>query len=137
VHVFFVQVMLINGGQALEDDEKVHVYSAGTETNPIYVFDKSAIENLSLPETSPLQIPPGANTHWIVKSVLILRYLKMKSMGMCRSKRNWSLILLDWVQSILRQEIWRFGCSSHTSKFVKIWHIWAVLGNFQDNRNIF
>nr|CAB3265454.1 RB1-inducible coiled-coil protein 1 [Phallusia mammillata] len=38
------QVMLINGGQALEDDAKVCTYAAGTETNPIYVFDKSSIE---------------------------------------------------------------------------------------------
>ncbi|XP_076804307.1 uncharacterized protein LOC143448435 isoform X1 [Clavelina lepadiformis] len=38
------QVMLINGGQALDDNTKVYTYAAGTETNPIYVFDKAMIE---------------------------------------------------------------------------------------------
>ncbi|XP_076647578.1 autophagy-related 17 isoform X2 [Halictus rubicundus] len=43
------QVLLMSGGESLEPNARVCSYSAGTDTNPIYLFSKAAIEN---------QIPP-------------------------------------------------------------------------------
>nr|XP_039270637.1 RB1-inducible coiled-coil protein 1-like [Styela clava] len=42
------QVMLISGGQALSDEERVCSYAAGTESNPVYLFDKGCIEKENL-----------------------------------------------------------------------------------------
>ncbi|KAK7069828.1 Autophagy-related protein 11, partial [Halocaridina rubra] len=44
------QVLLISGGEALDDNLRVCQYSAGTDTNPIFLFSKSTIEG---------QIPPS------------------------------------------------------------------------------
>lgn len=43
------QVLLMSGGESLEPNARVCSYSAGTDTNPIYLFSKAAIEK---------QIPP-------------------------------------------------------------------------------
>ncbi|XP_032454955.1 RB1-inducible coiled-coil protein 1 isoform X8 [Nasonia vitripennis] len=43
------QVLLMSGGESLESHVRVCTYSAGTDTNPIYLFSKAAIES---------QIPP-------------------------------------------------------------------------------
>ncbi|CAG0881063.1 unnamed protein product [Cyprideis torosa] len=39
------QVLLISGGESLDDDQRVCSYSAGTDTNPIFLFCKNAIQN--------------------------------------------------------------------------------------------
>ncbi|XP_032666875.1 RB1-inducible coiled-coil protein 1 isoform X3 [Odontomachus brunneus] len=44
------QVLLMSGGESLEPNARVCSYSAGTDTNPIYLFSKSAIES-PLPPT--------------------------------------------------------------------------------------
>ncbi|XP_067213195.1 RB1-inducible coiled-coil protein 1 isoform X2 [Linepithema humile] len=44
------QVLLMSGGECLEPTARVCSYSAGTDTNPIYLFSKAAIES-SLPPT--------------------------------------------------------------------------------------
>ncbi|XP_036148270.1 RB1-inducible coiled-coil protein 1 isoform X2 [Monomorium pharaonis] len=44
------QVLLMSGGECLEPTQRVCSYSAGTDTNPIYLFSKAAIES-SLPPT--------------------------------------------------------------------------------------
>ncbi|XP_071633138.1 uncharacterized protein Atg17 isoform X2 [Temnothorax longispinosus] len=44
------QVLLMSGGECLEPHARVCSYSAGTDTNPIYLFSKAAIES-SLPPT--------------------------------------------------------------------------------------
>lgn len=47
------QVLLISGGESLEPSARVCNYSAaGTDTNPIYLFSKSTIENTSPPSPS-------------------------------------------------------------------------------------
>ena len=38
------QVLLINGGESLEGNNRVCSYSAGLDSNPIYLFNKGAIE---------------------------------------------------------------------------------------------
>ncbi|XP_078047194.1 autophagy-related 17 isoform X2 [Augochlora pura] len=43
------QVLLMSGGESLEPNARVCSYSAGTDTNPIYLFSKAAIES---------QVPP-------------------------------------------------------------------------------
>ncbi|CAH1183184.1 unnamed protein product [Phaedon cochleariae] len=47
------QVLLISGGECLDPNKRVCSYSAGTDTNPIFLFSKSIIES----PTPPL---PGA-----------------------------------------------------------------------------
>ncbi|XP_051169507.1 RB1-inducible coiled-coil protein 1 isoform X2 [Leptopilina boulardi] len=42
------QVLLMSGGESLESDARVCSYSAGTDTNPIYLFNKASI-NSSVP----------------------------------------------------------------------------------------
>ncbi|XP_029660721.1 RB1-inducible coiled-coil protein 1 isoform X2 [Formica exsecta] len=44
------QVLLMSGGECLEPNARVCSYSAGTDTNPIYLFSKAAIES-SIPPT--------------------------------------------------------------------------------------
>ena len=39
------QVLLISGGQTLEPTHRVCSYSAGTDTNPIFLFCKNSIES--------------------------------------------------------------------------------------------
>ncbi|XP_015607626.1 RB1-inducible coiled-coil protein 1 isoform X4 [Cephus cinctus] len=39
------QVLLMSGGESLEPNARVCSYSAGTDTNPIYLFSKAAIES--------------------------------------------------------------------------------------------
>ncbi|KAG8229201.1 hypothetical protein J437_LFUL001073 [Ladona fulva] len=48
------QVLLVSGGESLDPSSRVCSYSAGTDTNPIYLFSKASIE-------SPT--PPSPSTH--------------------------------------------------------------------------
>ncbi|XP_067123331.1 RB1-inducible coiled-coil protein 1 isoform X1 [Centruroides vittatus] len=43
------QVLLISGGESLNPNDRVCSYSAGTDTNPIFLFSKSAIESAEPP----------------------------------------------------------------------------------------
>lgn len=43
------QVLLISGGDSLEPAKKVCSYSAGTDTNPIFLFSRSIIESANAP----------------------------------------------------------------------------------------
>lgn len=46
------QVLLISGGQTLEPSHRVCSYSAGTDTNPIFLFCKATLENVAPPSPS-------------------------------------------------------------------------------------
>ena len=46
----FIQVLLISGGESLDNDEKVCKYNAGTDTNPIFLFNLANIENANAGE---------------------------------------------------------------------------------------
>ncbi|XP_017754917.1 PREDICTED: RB1-inducible coiled-coil protein 1 isoform X1 [Eufriesea mexicana] len=46
------QVLLMSGGESLEPNARVCSYSAGTDTNPIYLFSKAAIESQHPPMPS-------------------------------------------------------------------------------------
>ncbi|PVD22986.1 hypothetical protein C0Q70_16246 [Pomacea canaliculata] len=46
------QVLLISGGEPLSPEKLVCSYSAGTDTNPIFLFGKSTIEGISPPSPS-------------------------------------------------------------------------------------
>lgn len=52
------QVLLMSGGESLEPNMRVCSYSAGTDTNPIYLFSKSAIES-PLPPTPSIDYGSG------------------------------------------------------------------------------
>lgn len=52
------QVLLVSGGESLDPNARVCSYSAGTDTNPIYLFSKSVIESTNPPTPS---IDPGAD----------------------------------------------------------------------------
>lgn len=49
------QVLLMSGGESLEPNARVCSYSAGTDTNPIYLFSKAAIES---------HVPPTPHTDY-------------------------------------------------------------------------
>lgn len=46
------QVLLVSGGECLDPAVRVCSYSAGTDTNPIYLFSKSTLENAQPPVPS-------------------------------------------------------------------------------------
>ncbi|ESP00707.1 hypothetical protein LOTGIDRAFT_112121 [Lottia gigantea] len=46
------QVLLISGGESLDPHARVGRYSAGTDTNPIYLFSKTTIEAATPPSPS-------------------------------------------------------------------------------------
>lgn len=46
------QVLLVSGGESLELNARVCSYSAGTDTNPIYLFSKNTIESHTPPSPS-------------------------------------------------------------------------------------
>lgn len=46
------QVLLVSGGESLDPSARVCSYSAGTDTNPIYLFSKSVIESTNPPTPS-------------------------------------------------------------------------------------
>ncbi|XP_022084289.1 RB1-inducible coiled-coil protein 1-like [Acanthaster planci] len=48
------QVLLISGGQSLDPHIRVCSYSAGTDTNPIFLFSKGTIESAMPPVTSSM-----------------------------------------------------------------------------------
>ncbi|XP_072026877.1 RB1-inducible coiled-coil protein 1-like [Amphiura filiformis] len=48
------QVLLISGGQSLDPQMRVCSYSAGTDTNPIFLFSKGTIESATPPITSSI-----------------------------------------------------------------------------------
>lgn len=43
------QVLLISGGESLDRNKRVCSYSAGTDTNPIFLFSRSIIESATAP----------------------------------------------------------------------------------------
>ncbi|XP_024214865.1 RB1-inducible coiled-coil protein 1 isoform X2 [Halyomorpha halys] len=51
------QVLLASGGESLEPNVRVCSYSAGTDTNPIYLFSKASIDATSPPVASIDPIP--------------------------------------------------------------------------------
>ena len=52
------QVLLISGGQSLDPSHRVCSYSAGTDTNPIFLFCKSTIES-SIPPSPSINFGSG------------------------------------------------------------------------------
>ena len=46
------QVLLISGGQCLDPEKEVYSYTAGTDTNPIFLFNKTIIESDTPPSSS-------------------------------------------------------------------------------------
>lgn len=46
------QVLLVSGGESLDPESRVCSYSAGTDTNPIFLFSKSVIESTTPPSTN-------------------------------------------------------------------------------------
>ncbi|XP_021922149.1 RB1-inducible coiled-coil protein 1 isoform X2 [Zootermopsis nevadensis] len=54
------QVLLVSGGESLDPTARVCSYSAGTDTNPIYLFSKSTIEGLTPPSVSMDFVPDVA-----------------------------------------------------------------------------
>ncbi|KAL2736931.1 RB1-inducible coiled-coil protein 1 isoform X1, partial [Vespula squamosa] len=56
------QVLLMSGGESLEPNARVCSYSAGTDTNPIYLFSKAAIES-NLPPTPSIDYGSGLFDH--------------------------------------------------------------------------
>lgn len=47
------QVLLVSGGEMLEGNNRVCSYSAGTDTNPIFMFSTSATESRNPPAPWP------------------------------------------------------------------------------------
>uniref|UniRef100_A0A8D8A8S9 RB1-inducible coiled-coil protein 1 n=1 Tax=Culex pipiens TaxID=7175 RepID=A0A8D8A8S9_CULPI len=46
-------VLLVSGGEVLQDTQRVCNYSAGTDTNPIYMFSKSVLDARNQPAPWP------------------------------------------------------------------------------------
>ncbi|XP_026289060.1 RB1-inducible coiled-coil protein 1 isoform X1 [Frankliniella occidentalis] len=85
------QVLLVSGGLSLEPTARVCSYSAGTDTNPIFLFSKCSIESVSPPSPSidygsdmdlkeqvdaSLSMPASYNTV-VVRSQLAQQYCEL------------------------------------------------------------
>lgn len=46
-------MLLVSGGEVLQDTQRVCNYSAGTDTNPIYMFSKSVLDARNQPAPWP------------------------------------------------------------------------------------
>ena len=57
--VFCFQVLLVKDGQALDDENKVCSYGAGTEANPFYMFNMSVLDDSSVPQNTPPKLTQG------------------------------------------------------------------------------
>ena len=62
--------MLITHGKALCDDERVCDYGAGTETNPVYLFDKACIER-EMPQTKSVPRDSNGKAAWYSSNCLM------------------------------------------------------------------
>lgn len=49
-------VLLVSGGEVLQSDHMVSSYSAGTDTNPIYLFSKPAVKDSYIHQSSKCNI---------------------------------------------------------------------------------
>ncbi|KAB0797111.1 hypothetical protein PPYR_08105 [Photinus pyralis] len=58
------QVLLVSGGESLDRNARVCSYSAGTDTNPIYLFSRTDIES-KIPPTPSVEI--GSNIDFTAK----------------------------------------------------------------------
>lgn len=45
-------VLLVSGGEVLQSDHMVSSYSAGTDTNPIYMFSKPSVKDGSMRQST-------------------------------------------------------------------------------------
>ncbi|XP_013399384.1 RB1-inducible coiled-coil protein 1 isoform X2 [Lingula anatina] len=95
------QVLLISGGENLDPDARVCSYSAGTDTNPIFLFSKSTIESATPPSPSvylgtdlemreqvegALQMPPTYGTV-VSRAQLALHFHEM-ARDLCKGCEN-------------------------------------------------
>ncbi|KAG0413185.1 hypothetical protein HPB47_009659 [Ixodes persulcatus] len=53
------QVLLISGGESLQLSASVGKYSAGTDTNPIFLFNKASIESDALSRSGDQSVLSG------------------------------------------------------------------------------
>nr|XP_033335051.1 RB1-inducible coiled-coil protein 1-like [Megalopta genalis] len=89
------QVLLMSGGETLEPNARVCSYSAGTDTNPIYLFSKAAIES---------QVPPTPSIYYgtgecgASSPVNILSLSRSAGFSSCVS------CLRSFARSLVRQE---------------------------------
>lgn len=74
------QVLLVSGGEVLRSDARVCKYSAGTDTNPIYMFSKTFTPYE--PVVSIGDYSTGRNCNFITK---LLTYYNDRSIFRCRS----------------------------------------------------
>lgn len=68
------QVLLMSGGESLESHARVCTYSAGTDTNPIYLFSKAAIES-QVPPLPSIDYGSGQSSDKIYVSCIYYSYV--------------------------------------------------------------
>lgn len=60
-------VLLVSGGEVLQSDHMVSSYSAGTDTNPIYMFSKPSVKESHLKQSSK-------SLNWLITTLLKILY---------------------------------------------------------------
>lgn len=77
-------VLLVSGGEVLQSDHKVSSYSAGTDTNPIYMFSKPSVKEShlgkSMCDLSPIvELSTGEFTSEIISALDGKSYAELKA----------------------------------------------------------
>lgn len=95
-------VLLVSGGEVLQDTQRVCNYSAGTDTNPIYMFSKSVLDARNQPAPWPsietdndlkaqvdkcLELPATYNTV-VTRSLLAQQICEMAKEEAKRARRS-------------------------------------------------
>ncbi|KAK1119947.1 hypothetical protein K0M31_012676, partial [Melipona bicolor] len=96
------QVLLMSGGESLEPNARVCSYSAGTDTSPIYLFSKAAIESHHPPTPN---IDYGCEVYHLLGSMLslvdrVIGKFPRKGKRMENNPQSWRPFLPNEVFSI-------------------------------------
>ncbi|PNF24637.1 hypothetical protein B7P43_G00746 [Cryptotermes secundus] len=155
------QVLLVSGGEALDPAARVCSYSAGTDTNPIYLFSKNTIESLTPPALSidfgpdislkdqvdATQNMPDTYTTVVVRTQLAQQFCDhaREQTRVCENlvhdqhlqQQGWAAVLanLEDVTQVFRTRAEHFNQSFSQHLEMRAEHI-KLLDNFQDDINM-
>lgn len=76
-------VLLVSGGEVLQSDHMVSSYSAGTDSNPIYMFSKPSMKESHMKQSSKLTSYPldGKFLFLVTETIINLSYLHKNSVS--------------------------------------------------------
>ncbi|PSN56671.1 hypothetical protein C0J52_00056 [Blattella germanica] len=137
------QVLLVSGGDSLDPNMRVCSYSAGTDTNPIFLFSKSTIESQSPPCLSldfgpdlalKEQVEASHGMNDTYPTIMARVHLAQKFNELAHEQSRWAAVLanLDDITQAFRNraEMFEQNFNQHLETRVEYE---KLLENFQDD----